>query len=745
MATQPCKQEHRGALVPYLTPSQTLAFSIGTSIGWGALVVTCSSYLAKAGLVGSVIGTLLGGVIMIAIAKNYSYLMKGYPEAGGSYAFVREQFGHDYGFLAAWFLILTYLAVFWANATSLPLFARYFLGDFFRSHYLYTIFGYEVYAGEIILVITSIAIVACICTVSKKTVARVMVVLAAIIVIGLLACLFSTLTGHAKTAFKFSPSFAPKSPALSQVIYIAYLSPWAFIGFESISHYSEEFTFEKRKLPRVLLGTVVIVTALYICTLFLSVSAYPPTYHTWFEYINDLGNLSGIKALPAFYAVQYYMGDMGILILATTLLALVITSLFGNLIALSRLFFSLSRDGILPRQFGHVNARGIPQASIALTAIASFLIPFVGRTAIGWIVDVTTIGAIVVYALVSASAMRLARTRNDTSALIFGRIGVGITLLFGLYLLVPSLFSNGTMETESYFIFMLWSILGILYFRVVLRHDESNRYGKTIAVWIALLALILFMAIDWMNNVTFTSASEIIGDVQEYYHERTHVEADDEELMFIDDEIRQLRISSSRNTLVFVGLFLTAIGILANNNALMQHRMDAAREELLTTRGMAYRDALTGIRNKLAYTEYEDNLIRRLEGGELEEFALVVFDVNGLKHINDTYGHKAGDEYIRSACTLICTLYKHSPVFRIGGDEFVAVLTGEDYERRQELLETHDRMVESHLETDDVVISAGMCTYSSPDHQHPRDVFEQADARMYRRKQELKKKGARMR
>ena len=65
---------------------------------------------------------------------------------------------------------------------------------------------------------------------------------------------------------------------------------------------------------------------------------------------------------------------------------------------------------------------------------------------------------------------------------------------------------------------------------------------------------------------------------------------------------------------------------------------------------------------------------------------VAVCDVNSLKAVNDTLGHKAGDEIIRRACSLICNTFKHSPVYRIGGDEFAVILSGRDYERRQELL-----------------------------------------------------------
>ena len=114
-----------------ISPAAAWAYAIGTSIGWGSLVVTCNTYLAQAGILGSVIGMALGAAVMLIISRNYAYMMQCYPEAGGAYTFAKEQYGYDYGFLTAWFLSMTYLAVLWANATSLPLFARYFVGGYF--------------------------------------------------------------------------------------------------------------------------------------------------------------------------------------------------------------------------------------------------------------------------------------------------------------------------------------------------------------------------------------------------------------------------------------------------------------------------------------------------------------------------------------------------------------------------------------------------------------------------------------
>ncbi len=160
--------------------------------------------------------------------------------------------------------------------------------------------------------------------------------------------------------------------------------------------------------------------------------------------------------------------------------------------------------------------------------------------------------------------------------------------------------------------------------------------------------------------------------------------------------------------------------------------------EMGNAKKKAYADPLTGVKNKLAYLEALSDLEIRLQDKTLEEYGVVVFDLNDLKQINDAHGHDAGDESIKDACNMICRKYKHSPVFRIGGDEFAVILEGEDYNDRDALLESFDLMVEDNLKDGKTVVAGGMAVYC-PDTDHSyNDVFRRADKKMYERKMGLK-------
>ena len=163
-------------------------------------------------------------------------------------------------------------------------------------------------------------------------------------------------------------------------------------------------------------------------------------------------------------------------------------------------------------------------------------------------------------------------------------------------------------------------------------------------------------------------------------------------------------------------------------------------KELGAARHMAYTDSLTGIKNKAAYIEDISIIEQKINEGKLDKVGVVVFDLNSLKKINDTKGHDAGDEYIKAACHIICERFKHSPVYRIGGDEFVAILEGEDYENRRQLLEEFSKMVDEEKKHDGLVIASGSSTlHRNKDKSYMR-VFERADKQMYKCKKQLKEK-----
>ena len=170
----------------------------------------------------------------------------------------------------------------------------------------------------------------------------------------------------------------------------------------------------------------------------------------------------------------------------------------------------------------------------------------------------------------------------------------------------------------------------------------------------------------------------------------------------------------------------------------MLAREQRQKLELGSARHLAYTDSLTGVKNTHAYVETEKLLDERIAAGSIREFGVVVFDMNGLKQVNDTLGHEAGDRYIQEACRMICRQFQHSPVYRIGGDEFVALLEGEDYRNRKILVSAFETHVEMNMRSGKAVVASGLAIFRPGQDNSYRRVFERADQRMYDRKGALK-------
>ncbi|MCR5733304.1 MAG: diguanylate cyclase [Lachnospiraceae bacterium] len=204
-------------------------------------------------------------------------------------------------------------------------------------------------------------------------------------------------------------------------------------------------------------------------------------------------------------------------------------------------------------------------------------------------------------------------------------------------------------------------------------------------------------------------------------------------------------ISRVLTTVAVISMLLFAVALILQLRKTSKEKLEAEKETSKMFRNMANIDSLTGVRNKHAFSDYERMINGKIqEEGKREKIAVLVCDVNGLKHVNDTKGHAAGDQLIKDATALICEHFVHGAVFRIGGDEFAVVLQEKGFDTMEETLASINREVEENISKDKVVISIGYSVLKEEDTQL-HDVFERADQMMYERKKELKAMGAKTR
>ena len=159
----------------------------------------------------------------------------------------------------------------------------------------------------------------------------------------------------------------------------------------------------------------------------------------------------------------------------------------------------------------------------------------------------------------------------------------------------------------------------------------------------------------------------------------------------------------------------------------------------------AFIDPLTHVRNNGAFLIAIEELQEQINNGSIDpDFALGEFDCDGLKRINDEYGHDKGDIYLKKACRTISDVFKRSPVYRVGGDEFYIILRHEDFHNLEFLISRFDKVIDDINSTADVPweevsLSKGFATYDPAKDNIVQKIMQRADIKMYENKRERKK------
>lgn len=448
-----------------LSPLNVWALALGCIIGWGAFVMPANTFLPQGGPAGTAIAMGIAAVIMVLIAWNYSYMIVRYPIAGGEYAYISETFGKTHAFSASWLLGLCYLAIVPLNATALALVGRNLLGGIFQVGFHYTVAGYDVYLGELLLALGALILFAYLSIRGVKFTGMFQTVLVFAIVAGVAAVALAALMMPSVTDGTLAPSFNPQTPVVPGIAAIVAVAPWAFVGFDTIPQAAEEYKFSPTKSKALMIISIVFGAIIYVVLNTVTAAVVPDGYASWPEYIEAAGGLSGIEALPTFHAAYALLGPVGLTVLGIAVSAAIMSGIVGFYMATSRLLFAMGRENTLPSWFGKVDPKWkTPRNAILFVMAVSLIAPFFGRTALGWLVDMSSVGAAVGYGYTSLAAWKIARQEGDTRIQITGILGALMSLLFMILLLVPLPGFSSSLGTESYICLVVWVVLGIVFY-----------------------------------------------------------------------------------------------------------------------------------------------------------------------------------------------------------------------------------------------------------------------------------------
>jgi diguanylate cyclase (GGDEF)-like protein len=259
-------------------------------------------------------------------------------------------------------------------------------------------------------------------------------------------------------------------------------------------------------------------------------------------------------------------------------------------------------------------------------------------------------------------------------------------------------------------------------------HEADVPIWRAVILFVAIILLIIAAAITAVNKA-----------VKSITHPLELLEQD---IKIISDGDLNYRATVYRND---------EIGDITSGMNEMVDKLNATMKELTSSQQhadamsrLATLDTLTGIRNKTAFDRQMKNLTKELYNGN-KEFGFVMVDLNNLKVFNDTYGHDKGDFAIKKLCHIICEVFSHSAVFRVGGDEFIVILKNDDYRNVDSLVIKFKEKISMSCEEENgepweqVSAAIGYALYDDAlDHNSTDNVLARADQEMYACKKKMK-------
>lgn len=427
------------------------AVAYGSSIGWGAFILP-GDWLISSGTLGATLGITIGGILMLIIAVGYGALTAKFPVSGGEFAFTYAGFGKFAAFIASWFLVLGYICVVALNASAFSLLFKFVLPDFLEIGYLYTIAGWDVYIMEVVL---STLILIIFAGISMKgsglsgNLQFIFCLFMALVVGGLF--IMSFFVGE----FSFSnaePLFHEVDGIWKSIILIVAIAPWMYVGFDNIPQAAEEFNFSADKTFKLIVFGIIASILTYVAMILVTAWIYP-----------DQNSMDGAVWVTG-SVIQNSMGAIGLMFLAFAISFGVFTGLNGFYMSSSRLIFALGRAQFVPAIFAKVHKKNkTPHYAVLFVLVVCLAAPWLGRTALSWIVDMSSVGVSIAFLATSAVTVKFFSKQENKNLVyvVFGAMGVVISLVFLVLLLYPG--SPAALSAPSYTALLAWVILGLIF------------------------------------------------------------------------------------------------------------------------------------------------------------------------------------------------------------------------------------------------------------------------------------------
>lgn len=455
-----------------MSASDILVVAFGAMIGWG-WVVSSGRWIQNAGVIGTVIGFIIGGIMIFFVGMTYAELTPAMPTVGGEHIFSYRAFGPTGSFICTWALILSYIGVVCFEAVSLPTIIQYIFPSFSQG-YLYSVAGSDVYLSGVILASFCTIGIIIINLLGIKAASVFQTILTiTIAIVGVILVIASAFNGETSN-LDGQIIKGEGIGSIKNILSVAVVAPFFLFGFDVIPQVAEEINVPLKKVARVLLLSIICAVGFYGLVVFAVGYALNS-----FE-IAEAMKGSGLVTASAMEKV--FNSSVMAKVLIVGGLCGVITSWNSFLIGGSRAIFSMAESRMIPGRFSKLHPKKkTPVNALLLIGLLSLVAPFFGRTMLVWISDAASFACCLAYCMVSMSFLILRKKEPELcrpyKVKHYRFVGVMASILSGLMVVLYLIPGTGcSMTIEEWIIVGGWAVLGVAFFLVCKTH-YGDKFG----------------------------------------------------------------------------------------------------------------------------------------------------------------------------------------------------------------------------------------------------------------------------
>lgn len=467
-------ENEKKELKKVLNTGDVLVTAFGAMIGWG-WVVSSGGWIQDAGVFGTMIAFLIGGIMIYFVGLTYAELTTAMPESGGAKVFSQRAFGTIGSFICTWAIVLSYIGVVCFEACSLPTIIQYIFPGFLKG-YLYTIAGFDIYLTWLVVAIFFAVLITYINVRGVKAAAILQKVLTiTIAAVGIILVVISALKGDASNLDEQMFVGGSNGSIVKNILSVAMVAPFFLFGFDVIPQAAEEINVPLKKIGKLLIFSIA------LAVIFYGLVVLAVGYGMNSGEVID--SVSGSGLVTADAMAKLFNSTVMAKVLIIGGMCGIVTSWNSFLIGGSRALMSMADSYMIPHVFSRTHLKyKTPHLSLILIGIISIISLFCGRAMLVWIADSASFACCISYCIVSMSFVKLRKVEPEMKRpfkvknyKVIGFFAVVLSGFMSVMYLIPG--TGCTLIPQELVISGGWAVLGVV-FAMGCKMKYGDKFGK---------------------------------------------------------------------------------------------------------------------------------------------------------------------------------------------------------------------------------------------------------------------------